>query len=59
METRDKVQDTQQCEDGIESDKENATLLIASEECEDKLEGGKTNNEEKFKPAETSRRHQQ
>ena len=48
-ETREKVQDTQQCEDDIESDKEHAALLVASEEYEDKLERGKTNNEEKSK----------
>ena len=45
------MQNTQQREDGIESDKENAALLVAVAEYDDKFEIAKTNNEEESKPA--------
>ena len=45
------MQNTQQREDGIESDNENAALLVAVAEYDDKFEIAKTNNEEESKPA--------
>ena len=45
------MQNTQQHEDGIESDEENAALLVAVAKCEEKLEIAKANNKEESKPA--------